>query len=126
MEGHRDQAAKPKRLKPLMAFGKGMASAFREPQFVFLLATTISVIGCATVFYHWQEGWRWVDALYFSVVTIATVGFGDFSPKTDGGKLFTVVYIFAGVGLFVATAAALAGHIIRRAGHGGDGDQGTV
>jgi voltage-gated potassium channel Kch len=55
-----------------------------------------------TVFYRTVEGWSWIDALYFSVTTISTVGLGDLSPQTDFGKLFTVVYIFVGVGVFVA------------------------
>jgi hypothetical protein len=38
-----------------------------------------------------------IDALYFSVTTVSTVGLGDLSPQTDIGKLFTVVYIFVGV-----------------------------
>ena len=38
-----------------------------------------------------------VDALYFSVVTISTVGYGDISPSTDGSRLFTTIYILFGV-----------------------------
>jgi voltage-gated potassium channel Kch len=82
---------------------------------------TASVVACATVFYRWQEGWGWIDATYFSVVTIATVGYGDFTPKTDAGKIFTIFYIFGGIGLFVSTAAALANHVIRTAGRERDG-----
>ena len=32
---------------------------------------------------------------------MSTVGYGDFSPQTTFGKLFTVVYIFVGIGVFV-------------------------
>lgn len=110
------------RFRPIRAIGAGAIDALRVPHIALLLTMTVSLIGCATVFYRWQEGWRWLDAAYFSVVTIASVGYGDFTPKTDAGKLFTIVYIFTGIGLFVATAAALAGHIIHRAGQDrGDG-----
>ncbi|WP_199489469.1 potassium channel family protein [Pseudotabrizicola alkalilacus] len=51
-------------------------------------------------------------ALYFSVVTIAIVGYGDLVLKTDGGKLFTVFYIMVGLGLFVSFASALSRQII--------------
>jgi hypothetical protein len=37
--------------------------------------------------------------LYFSVVAVTTVGFGDFAPTTDASKLFTVAYIILGVGI---------------------------
>ena len=49
--------------------------------------------------------------LYFSVVTLTTVGYGDFAPQTDVGKLFAAVYVVVGVGIllaFVTTVAAKA------------------
>jgi len=44
----------------------------------------------------------WIGALYFTVVTLTTVGFGDDVPKTDQEKLFIVVFILIGVPLFGA------------------------
>lgn len=55
-----------------------------------------------------------VDALYFTVVTMTTVGYGDLHPKTTAGKLFTCAFVFAGlavVDLFLATAV---NHIMDR------------
>jgi voltage-gated potassium channel len=49
-----------------------------------------------------------VDSLYFSVITLATVGYGDLAPVTTAGKLFTIIYILVGIGLFVAVARHLA------------------
>jgi voltage-gated potassium channel Kch len=49
-----------------------------------------------------------VDALYFSVATISTVGYGDIAPKTTLGKLFTIFYLLAGAGVFVSIAATIA------------------
>ena len=46
-------------------------------------------------------------------MTIATVGFGDLAPKTTLGKLFTVGYVVCGLGLFVATATAIADGLLR-------------
>ncbi|MDD1608571.1 MAG: TrkA-N domain-containing protein [Methylococcaceae bacterium NSP1-2] len=39
------------------------------------------------------------DALYFTIVTVATVGFGDISPKTGGGRLVAIAMIFSGIGV---------------------------
>lgn len=64
------------------------------------------------MFYHFVEKWSWIDAFYFSVITIATVGYGDFSPQTNLGKLFTVGYILVGIGLFVTTTATLASQML--------------
>ena len=42
------------------------------------------------------EGWRPVDALYFCVTTLTTVGYGDMVPKTAYGRLFTSVHVLLG------------------------------
>jgi voltage-gated potassium channel Kch len=93
----------------------GTASALRDRSVRTLLGLTFAVIGLAAVFYHFVEGWAWVDAAYFATVTIATVGYGDFVPQTTAGKIFTMAYVTLGVGIFVAAAAALAEHVIWRA-----------
>jgi hypothetical protein len=61
-----------------------------------------------TAFYSLVEDWNPLDALYFSVTTLTTVGLGDLAPKTAPGKLFTVLYIFVGLGIvggFINTLA---------------------
>jgi len=81
----------------------------REPQFVSLALLTVIAIASGTAFYSLVEGLRFVDALYFSVVTLTTVGYGDFAPQTDVGKLFTALYVLVGIGIlltFVTTLAA--------------------
>jgi len=39
------------------------------------------------------EGWQGVDALYFAVITVTTIGFGDMSPQTDLGRALACVYL---------------------------------
>lgn len=80
----------------------------RDPEFRALLYTlTLLLIG-GTVFYWNVEGWSALDALYFSVITLATVGYGDFSPQTGLGKVFTIVYVLVGIGVFVALITKIA------------------
>jgi hypothetical protein len=62
----------------------------------------LAAVGVGTLMYRWMEGWGWVDSLYFSVVTLTTVGYGDLSPTSPGSKLFTVFYIIGGISLFGA------------------------
>lgn len=92
---------------------RGFALALREPavQGVLVLALTLIII--ATVFYCVVEGWSLLDSAFFSVVTIATVGYGDIVPQTALGKIFTMCYIFAGIGIFVAAATAFAQAVLR-------------
>lgn len=101
-------------MQPLRNLVGGFRAAFGDPTVRVLLATTAALISVASTVYHWVEGWGWLDALYFSVITISTVGYGDFSPQTAIGKGFTIFYILVGLGLFVACATAIADSIIAR------------
>mmetsp|Transcript_116956 Transcript_116956/g.342511 ORF Transcript_116956/g.342511 Transcript_116956/m.342511 type:complete len:379 (-) Transcript_116956:48-1184(-) len=57
-----------------------------------------------------MESWSIIDALYFSMATMSTVGFGDFHPKGDGSKVFTGLYILIGITVvFVQVSDALSG-----------------
>src|SRR5215210_7880347 len=79
-----------------------------NPQFRSLVFLVLFMLLVGTVFYSLEEGWSVVDALYFSVTTLTTVGLGDLTPKTTIAKLFTVVYIFAGLSIvlgFIDTVA---------------------
>lgn len=79
-------------------------------RYLSLVVGVILVVG--TLFYHTVEKFSWVNAVYFCVVTLATVGYGDIVPKTDAGKIFTTIYIIIGVGVITAFFAAT----IRRRG----------
>jgi hypothetical protein len=57
------------------------------------------------------------DAIYFTVVTIATVGYGDISPASPLGKILAVVLIVAGVGTFVSTLATATELFLNRRDH---------
>jgi len=84
---------------------------WHEPAFRALIIVEGLMIGGGMVFYHFVEGWSWLDSAYFCVVTVATVGYGDFSPATPYGRLFTIFYIILGVimlGIFIQLAGKTA------------------
>lgn len=87
---------------------KAIKRSWSRPHFKAALFLAIAILLSGTIFYRSIEGWPWADALYFSVTTMSTVGFGDLSPATTIGKLFTVVFIFVGVGVFVLLLAQFA------------------
>ncbi|MGE3271053.1 MAG: TrkA family potassium uptake protein [Chloroflexota bacterium] len=64
---------------------------------ISLLLVGVLVIG--TLGYVALEGWSVFDGLYMTVITVATVGYGETHPLTFAGRVFTVVLIVAGVGL---------------------------
>jgi len=77
----------------------------REERGPALLVASLLIVG--TVFYALVEGWGVIDAVYFSAMSLATVGYGDLVPETPEGKLFTVVYVLAGIGILVSFFTAL-------------------
>lgn len=68
--------------------------------FIFLILLATGVIS----FIH-IEGLSFVDALYFTIVTITTVGYGDIHPVTDAGKWLALILIICGVGTFLGVVA---------------------
>ena len=71
----------------------------KDTRLRLLFTATISTLLTGTVVYHFVEGWSFIDAFYFSAITLTTVGYGDFSLQTVFGKIFTVFYILAGIGI---------------------------
>jgi voltage-gated potassium channel Kch len=92
----------------LRHMGYSLRRAFRNQETRGLVYLAFIVLGLGTIFYRAFEGLSWVDALYFSVVTLTTVGYGDFVPVTDGGKLFTILYILVGLGIIAKFIVLLA------------------
>ncbi len=95
-------------LLTLLRFFRGVRAAWSIPDFRSVLVLVALTLASGTIFFHGVEGWGWIDAFYFSVTTMSTVGYGDLAPKTDFGKLFTTLYIVVSVGLFVALISFLA------------------
>ena len=82
---------------------RGRQRSQRPP--LYFAAGGLLLIG--TIFYSVVEGWRLLDSLYFCVVTLTTVGLGDFTPQTDLGKVFTIFYVLAGISVILAFANAV-------------------
>jgi hypothetical protein len=106
--------AKEEPLKPAEdAIEKGK-SRFRPIMSLFLLDVlgdrdsrptivwaAVTLLG-GMLFYHFVEGWSLIDAAYFCVVSLATVGYGDLTPTTPISRIFTMVYLVNGIGILLA------------------------
>ena len=85
----------------MLFFFRTILSFLRDPSYRNLLLASSGVVLLGTVTYHFLEGWEYLDALYFCVITLTTIGYGDFSPQTTGGKIFTIFYILMGLGMIL-------------------------
>lgn len=68
-------------------------------KFTFAIIVFLLLLVGGSYVYSSVEGWRYLDSLYFTVATVTTVGYGDFIPQTDTGKIFTIFFSFAGIGM---------------------------
>ena len=64
---------------------------------VIVIFSFILLLVVGTFIYHNVEGWGYLDSTYFMVITATTIGYGDFTPQTDIGKITTIVYSFIGI-----------------------------
>ena len=72
----------------------------QDSRTVFYWAGGMLLVG--VLIYHWLEGWSYLDALYFCVVSLATVGYGDLTPTTPLARAFTIFYLINGIVVLLA------------------------
>jgi voltage-gated potassium channel len=126
-------ADRPSRARVFVGLGlplRAVAVMARDPEERGPLLLVLSLLIVGTFFYVLAEGWSVIDSVYFCAMSLATVGYGDVVPETAVGKIFTVVYVLAGIGILVSfftslTSTTLALQADRRRargvspGHGG-------
>lgn len=76
-----------------------MSEAARRYTDKLLAVSALVLLLVGTVVFGALEDWGWVDSMYFSVIAVTTVGFGDLSPTTDASKLFCIVYVLSGIAI---------------------------
>ena len=77
----------------------------RASRGILISAALLLVAG--TILFMFIEGYSIVDSFYFCFITLSTIGYGDFSPATDLGKIVTVIYGIAGLGVIAALISAI-------------------
>jgi voltage-gated potassium channel len=75
--------------------------------FVYSILLAVFIVAFGTVGYIWLEGWNTLDALYMTVITVATVGYGEVHAISIAGRLFTIFLILLGVGFFLYVVGAV-------------------
>ncbi|WP_374354839.1 TrkA family potassium uptake protein [Chitinimonas sp.] len=78
-------------------------------QLTLLVSLTLAA---GTLGYVWVEGWSWFDGLYMTVITLATIGYGEVNPLDTPGRVFTMLLILFGSAMLVYAASSIASLII--------------
>lgn len=79
-----------------------------SPNRALIISVTITALFALGVAgYMLIEGYTALDALYMTVITLTTVGYGEVLPLSDAGRLFTIVLLFLGVGTLAYSVGAL-------------------
>ena len=66
-----------------------------------------SVVCLGSFGFMWIEGYPLLEAIYMTVITVSTVGFGEVRSLSDGGMLFTAILIVSSIGTFTFAATAV-------------------
>ena len=111
--------SRPPRLRRALDAARALRDDVNPMMFRALAAAATLLIGSTALLrfaYQPHPGMNWVDALYFSTETIATVGYGDFSflHQPTWLRLFSIMLMFAGVTTTAVLVAFIADLLLSR------------
>jgi voltage-gated potassium channel len=103
--GEAERAFKDSQRRAALAEGPAMSliARLRDIAFLLLLVQVLGVVGYVLI-----EDWSLLDALYMTVITLGTVGYGETNPLSQGGRIFTIGLIYIGIGAFTYALSTLA------------------
>lgn len=70
-----------------------------EQRILVVVVAIGSILAIGTLGYMVIEGWSPFDALYMTVITVATVGYGETHPLSTAGRVYTIALILVGLGV---------------------------
>ena len=85
-------------------------SKLQTPLILIVGALALGVVGYSLLF---PEA-SFEQVLFMTGITLSTVGYGDIAPQTSLGKLFTILYVISGMGVFVALVTRIANNVLRQ------------
>ena len=105
------------RTKPVFV---NRVSFFQIPLWICSVLVVSYILGGAFLFSSW-EGWKFLNSAYFCFVTLTTIGFGDFVPRTSGGGqsgevsiALCSIYLLFGISLLIMTFNLMQEEVVHR------------
>ena len=87
---------------------------YRKASFNILFLLPVLVILIGSIGFMLLENLSFIDAVYFTIVTISTVGYGDVHPTSTGSKIFGIIIIVFGIGTFLTIVSNITQMLIQR------------
>ncbi len=101
-------AAMVKHIQQLLLFLR------RENVINLLTVILVIVLSSGALIAIFEPNLSFASGIWWSIVTLTTVGYGDISPSTAGGRILAVLIMFFGIGLLGMLSASLATLLIRK------------
>ncbi len=80
----------------------------------YAVTLVIAMLIIGTLGFYLTEDWTLKESLYATIVTVTTVGYGDFVPITESGRTFTLFFVLAAIGIAGYAISTLAAFLINR------------
>ena len=87
-----------------------ISSLYKQLNVAILLVLFSLALGIGG--YTLLEGFSFVEAFYMTIITISTVGFGEVKPLSDGGRIFTALYIITNIGIFTYAITSIISMVV--------------
>jgi voltage-gated potassium channel len=97
----------------LRAIGRTLREVWAEPGGRLLILSVSVILATGTTFYTIVEDWTVVQALYFTVITLTTIGYGDLHPTTEFSRVFTIFFVLAGVSTLLGFLNFILGRTVK-------------
>lgn len=90
-----------------------LREVWAEPGGRLLILSVLAILVVGTTFYTIVEDWTVIEALYFTVITLTTIGYGDLHPTTEFSRLFTIFFVLAGVSTLLGFLNFILGRTVK-------------
>ncbi len=86
--------------------------SFYKKRVITAITLVFAVLFIGVMGYHLIERWNFLDSLYMTVITLATIGYGETHPLSTNGRIFTIFLIFSGISIIGYSLSVIASFII--------------